>query len=128
MNVDPEKILEKLPRHTPSWAIGVTSVLVSLFLSLMAVYVTARPEFQEYLHQGYEERRAKATEDANAIVVVLGLVRSNAEQITELSRALNTSQENNLKLTERVSQIEKELIVTRSTLSDCEGKLRDLRK
>jgi len=125
--MEPKDILKQLPRSTPAWAIGLVSILVSAVVSFGAVYVIVRPEVQKHLEETYKVSDRKATTESTVISSMLDLVRSYSDQISSLSLAVTKAQDNNTKLAERVTAIEKELAETRFSLVDCQDKLR-LRK
>lgn len=113
----PEEVLQKLPKHTPVWAIGITSVVVSFAVCLASMYLVVRPEVQDYLKEGYKAEEKKFENEHNLASSILGIVKANSEQISTLSIALADAQEQNIALTARVSMIEK-------ALEDCQGKLK----
>lgn len=124
MIAKPEDILEKLPKKTPVWAVGGVSLVVSLTVSFVVLYVTARPEVQQFLTSSQEERRVKTNAELATIASILDLVKTSSLQIANMSAALNSAQEQNFRLSERVATIEKDLALTQGSLSVCEAKLR----
>ena len=130
--IEPEDVLEKLPKRTPVWAIGVVSIIVSLSVSLGAVYLLSKGEFQQYLTahftaaermNAYEAKESdrRATVENKAFDTVLGLIQVNSNQITELTVANN-------RLTERVSALERELARANTDLAKCEESLRSTKR
>lgn len=130
--LDPDALLEKIPKRTPVWAVGVISIIVSLSVSFCAVYVLAKGEFQQYLTANFAEVHRKGEISAKefelesittskAFDTVLGLIKVNSEQITSLTIA-------NTKLSERVSALEKELETTHLELKTCEESLRNCKR
>lgn len=124
MAAAPEDILAKLPKKTPVWAIGLVSLVVSLTVSFVVLYVTARPEVQQYLSSAQEDRKVKTNAELATVASILDLVKTSALQIANMSAALNSAQEQNFRLSERVAAIEKELASTQGSLTLCEDKLR----
>lgn len=123
-----QDILTKVPKNAPYWSVGITTVLVSLIFCFATTYVIIRPEVQKYMDEGYLREHTKDAADTNVLSTILGVMKSNTEQITLLSTTLNAVQQNNIMLTEKISRIEKETDTTRVALSSCEDKLRSLKK
>lgn len=125
------EVVDNLPKQTPKWAIGISVILVSMATTFGTMYVVAQDEIKEWLvHSNNieEEREAVDTERFNSILnTVLSLTSVNAEQITELTKALNVAQADNKVLSERVAALEKSLVVANKDLAVCEGKLRGCR-
>lgn len=103
-------ILDKLPRKTPVWAIGLVSVIVSASISFVVIYTAARPEVQQYVsgNQKNEERRLDG--QAGLVQHVFDLLKIDSEQIAGL--------------TVRVSILEKDLSESKDALSNCEKSLK----
>lgn len=128
MSLDPEVLLEKIPKRTPVWAVGIISIIVSLSVSFGAVYILSKGEFQQYLtshfaatermavYEAKESERRAATE-GKAFDTVLGLIQVNSTQITELTIANN-------RLGERITILERDLAKVNSDLQRCEESLR----
>ncbi len=121
--MEPTDILKKVPKNTPSWAIGLTSVLISFALCLGSIYIAVRPEVQQYIGDRAKVQTAYAESEKTTTGKLFELITTNTNQITALSISLSSAQENNLKLSERVAAIEKELAVTSATLTECESRL-----
>ena len=130
--IEPEALLEKIPKRTPVWAVGVISIIVSLSVSFGAVYILSKGEFQQYLtsHFAATERiavyEAKETErralvEGKAFDTVLGLIQVNSTQITELTIANN-------RLAERVTTLERDLNKATTDLQRCEESLRHCKR
>lgn len=110
----------KIAKNAPSWAIGVTSVLVAVGASLVTIYMTARPEISQYVTESHKASDKKSDIESIMLNRVLDLVTSNTNQITVLSQSITVAQEMNTKLNERISTVEKELVVVKTLLSKCE--------
>lgn len=110
----------KIPKTTPLWAIGVTSVLVAIGACFVTIYVTARPEITQYVADSRKASEKKADMESIMLNRVLDLVTSNTNQITVLSQSITSAQDMNVRLTERINVIEKELAVVKALLSKCE--------
>lgn len=127
----PEDILDKLPKKTPLWAVGLVSLIVAVSASFLTLYVVARPEIQQYMVTAATKVTAEnARQDSEAnvknelVASILGIVKSNSDQITNLSLALQVAQTANYKLSDRVSAIERDLAVTQASLTTCEANLK----
>lgn len=120
-----EAILDHLPKKTPSWAIGLSTVIVLSLSAFIIAYTTARPELQKFMESSVEEAAYQRTENAKAIDVILTLVKDGSKQVTILSQSVYESQRQILLLTERVSSLEKNLEVSASQLLVCEKSLKE---
>jgi len=122
------EILDKLPKKTPAWAVGVTTVVVSTVVSLSAFYVVSKEEVKQALGWAEKHHEAQFTQDSkvynDTLSSVLNLVRSNSEQIVQLSNALGATQQQNISLTDKVIQLEKRIDAVTGTLKECESKLK----
>lgn len=119
---------KQITKTSPPWAVGITSIIVSFTLCLGAIYVTGRPEVQEYMHHSFEVDTLTRVEDQSVLRTVLNLVTVNAAHIAELSKTLNMSQDQNIKLSERLQKVEHDILAAKASLDACEAKLRLLRK
>lgn len=108
-----QSLIDKLPKGTPKWAVGLIAIAAAAATSFVVVYTTARPEVQAYLANRKEIAVHQADAEAQYLNFILDLARSNQEQLKDLSKALIEAQSVNLKLQERVSTIE-------TNLKDCE--------
>jgi len=126
--IEPDDILEKLPKRTPVWAVGAVTIIISLVVSISAVYVLAKGEFQQYLTAHFTEKQKilelhtkefeqESLTSRKAFDTVLGLIQVNSEQITGLSVS-------NAKLSDRITALEKELASKVVDLKACEESLR----
>lgn len=123
MTLEPQDVLQKLPKNTPLWAVGIVCVLVSSAVCLGGFFVIARPEVQTYIAESFKLQGTRAGVEKDTTNKLFELVTTNTNQITALSIALSNAQENNFKLTERVANIEKEQAVTKAQLEECEKSL-----
>ena len=131
MNAAPQDILDKLPKRTPLWAVGLVSSIVSLAVSFVVVYPFIKGEVQQYMASSanIEEKRVEAEvgkdkADRETLKEVLKMVNINMTQLTSLATALSIEQQNSMKLIDRVSVVERELAVTRAGLESCMQKLK----
>jgi len=124
----PDKLLAKLPKQTPVWAIGIVSVIVGASVSLGFLYFTAKSEVEKVVDAHLANSSKKIQAENEALSSVLDLVRVNSEQITSLSSALFRAQEENADLTRRVTAIEKELAASKNELSECKLALKSCKK
>jgi len=129
--IDPEVLLEKLPKRTPLWAVGAVTLIVSLVVSFAGVYILVKGEFQQYLTYEFQSRERDAATltaevDRQGIVekkafdTVLELIQINSKQITELTISNN-------RLTERVTGLEKDLDSVSRDLRKCEESLKSIK-
>ena len=123
-----DNLVENLPKKTPTWAVGISVILVSAATSFVTVYVVAKDEVKDMLSYkanalaSHEEADNKRFDDV--LASVLGMTRANTEQIVTLSKALSQAREENIVLSARVSALEKSLSLSDSSLSNCLDKLR----
>lgn len=116
-------LLGALPKNTPVWAIGFVTILVAAAVSLTLVYVAIRPELKQVV-TGMSDREARADNLASETVSsIIGLIKVNEEQLVVLSQSLQVAQENNQRLNDRVSVLERDLAVSRTRLEDCRKEL-----
>lgn len=129
MTTDPSvAVLKSLPKNAPVWAVGIVSTLMATAASFTLMYAFARPEVQQYIDRSATIKTAQQSADNSTIASILKLVENNSAQITDFAAALSRTQEQNLRLTDRVNTIEKELDSTKSDLRLCEEDLRDCKK
>lgn len=128
MNSSPADMLEKMPKKTPSWAVGMSVVFIAIATSLISMYVVSRTEVVRLLDskiESHEEiQQAGIQERDKMISSILNLVSDNSSQITGLTKALLETQQANNELSQRVARIEKELASSRVLLDSCETKLK----
>jgi len=129
--IDPEVLLERLPKRTPLWAVGAVTLIVSLVVSFAGVYILVKGEFQQYLtyeFQSMERDAATLTAEVDrqgivekkAFDTVLELIQINSKQITELTISNN-------RLAERVTGLEKDLDSVSRDLRKCEESLKSIK-
>lgn len=122
-----DEILKKIPQQTPSWAVGLTVIIVAVATSAVTVYITARDDISNSIKAGIV--RDEATSNANiqsskdAFSVVLSLVNTNSQQIVELSKSLGSTQQQNILLTNRVSSLEESVVLLKTSLGTCKDDL-----
>lgn len=122
------EILEKMPKKTPAWALGITTVIVSTLVSVSSFYILSEDEVKQVInwsqkhHDNQFDVESKSYTDT--LSSVLNLVRSNSEQIVQLSQALGATQQQNIVLTDRVLQLEKKIDTVTGSLKECEDQLR----
>lgn len=125
MSID---LLDKLSKRTPQWAVGVVSILVAISATFVAVYSTSKDEIVQAIAVK-EKVSTKEYEERDRIVgTILELVNVNSNQITNLSVALQKTQEQNIVLTNRISVIELELSKSNTNLKVCETELAKCKK
>lgn len=123
MTGQPVEVLERIPKRTPVWAVGIISVVVTLTASIGIIYPVMKDELKEYLRTNAalsEKRMALTSEewtrvselDTKSLDTVLQMVRVHSEQITNLTILNN-------KLSERVAELEKEVVKTKADLAVC---------
>jgi len=126
---DLDNILDKVPKKTPGWAIGVVTIIVAVVASIVTVYVTAGDPIKQAIlwaeanHEKGDDFRFKLAQDAEQHI--MQILQRKSEQILELSKAVATTQQNNFVLLQRVTILEKDVAGLKSNLSDCENKLKD---
>lgn len=122
------EILEKMPKKTPAWALGITTIIVSTLVSVSSFYILSKDEVKQMInwsqkhHDNQFDMESKSYTDT--LSSVLNLVRSNSEQIVQLSQSLGATQQQNIVLTDRVLQLEKKIDTVTGSLKECEDQLR----
>lgn len=124
----PEELLEKLPKKTPVWAIGTTTIVVALFTCLITLYVVAKEDISKsivWAQTSYDKQiAADDTNDAKTIDSVLAIVSTNMNSIAEVHKALGVSQVQAAALAVRVSDLEAAVNRLKGSLSVCEESLK----
>lgn len=109
----------KVPKGTPAWAVG----LVAILCVLIGWYIAARPEINAALQNVQEIALRKAEVEKTTMSSVLGLVKSNGEQIGSISIALGQAQAQVSNLAARVQVLERQLSFTEIDLKKCEERV-----
>ena len=128
MSASPEKVLEKLPKTTPIWAVGIVSVIVSLAVSFVVAYPIARPELSAYLKARDDQYRQELSIKSESLASVLSLVGDNSRQITLLSEALQRVERRAEDLQRKVQTLETDLNSERQEVVRCQQELAQLKK
>lgn len=128
MSASPEKVLEKLPKTTPIWAVGIVSVIVSLAVSFVVAYPIARPELSAYLKARDDQYRQELSIKSESLASVLSLVGDNSRQITLLSEALQRVERRAEDLQRKVQILETDLNSERQEVVRCQNELDRLKK
>lgn len=123
MNATLGTSLSETTKRSPAWAIGLVSIVISVALSFIGIYTIARSEVQQYLQGSQKIQETQFSAQNEIYKAVIGIVNNNSNQITTLSSALQTTQEQNKSLGERVAAIEKDLNISQVTLKDCQEAL-----
>jgi len=122
-----EDIFDKLPKKTPTWALGLVTIIISSATALTAMYVVSHTEIAKLVESSIVEQEVSGQFDRNerdkVVTSVLNLVHTNSEQITGLTSALADTQKQNAVLSVRVDRLEEDLNSTQRVLSDCQHKL-----
>jgi len=119
----PEDMLGKIPKNTPPWAVGIVSVVVSVGMVFICLYLTSRTEIQAFANSSIKKVEADADLERAATTSMINLVHENSEQITQLSGVLFKTQNENIELTRRVTLIERDLAVANERMASCEERL-----
>lgn len=107
-----ENLLKKLPPRTPLWAVGVVTIIVSAAVSLGVLYTVGRGEIKDYMSNSFSITSRRLDAENTACNSILGLVQTGAQQVTELMQQ-------NGKLNERITNLERDLVDTKVKLDDC---------
>jgi hypothetical protein len=126
--MDPEVILEKLPKKTPVWAVGIVTVLVSVVVSISSVYVLTRDDIRQRILWSEKSQDSKAeaqnSQDSKALDGVLAIVSTNMEHLAEVNKALGVAQIQSSSLSVRVSDLESAVNRLKGSLTACEDSLK----
>ena len=120
---NPEDMLTKIPKNTPPWAVGIVSVVVSVGMVFICLYLTSRTEIQAFANSSIKKGEVEADLERAATTSMINLVHENSEQITQLSGVLFKTQNENIELTRRVASIERDLAVASERMTACEERL-----
>jgi hypothetical protein len=85
-------ILKELPSRTPTWAVGLVSIIVSFSAALVLFYTTVRSEVQTVLKNQEITTQGEININQRMIDSILSLVNSNNQQISNLSASLYAAQ------------------------------------
>jgi uncharacterized membrane protein (DUF106 family) len=120
---DTTDILKELPKSTPLWAVGLTSVIVAITVSVVTIYVATKGELTSYIEHRNTLQDKKQDIESSTIITVLNLAQSNVKQIANLSENLIKAQNDNLSLTQRVGALETKVAEATSSLKSCQAEL-----
>lgn len=127
-----EEVLNHIPKRTPTWALGVVTVVVAITTSLVTMWVFSKDEIRQHITWTENYRTEEATDENSkeekALDSVLVIVRNNMEQITELNKALVLAQSQVHELMTRVDLLENALSRIKGSLSNCEESLKNCEK
>ncbi len=115
-------LLNRLPKHTPPWAVGLVTIIVAVSMFFTGAYLVARPEIQSVVSGSVKASEQKVKDDSNALHEVLSMMHVNMKQISDLTEALFRAQEENSLLQKRVSALEVDVRQTKLSLADCQAK------
>lgn len=121
MTKEATEVLSKLPKNTPTWAVGLAVILVSASVALATVYVLAKDDVGKLVSSNVAVKEKIQISESNTLSQVLALATSNGEAIARLS-------EDNGSLKARVSALEQELVKTKTSLAACEESLKFCRE
>lgn len=120
----PDELLDKLPKKTPKWAVGVVTILVAISTSCLAMYIFAKEDVQQVIQWAETSYDTKATIEAKNYSDTLGrvftLLDINSTQIIELSKMLGVTQQQNHMLNLRVDDMERRIEAVTKELKSCE--------
>ena len=120
----PDELLDKLPKKTPKWAVGIVAVLVTISTSFLALYIFAKEDIHQTIQWAQEIQTARLSTEAKDYSDTLGrvlvLLDINSNQIIELSKALSIAQQQNQFLGQRVDNLEQKVDKLTKDLNICE--------
>jgi len=114
-----ESPVVKIPKGTPPWAVGIVAVV----FACGGWFLAATPQINTYMQNSREVAVKRADTDDSTVKSVLELVKSNSQQITQISNELGQAQVQVINLMGRVAMLEKELNSTERQLKECEAKI-----
>lgn len=121
----PDELLDKLPKKTPKWAVGVVTILVAISTSLLAMYIFAKDDVHQVIQwaEAHHDTRVslEAKDYSDTLGRVLTLLDVNSTQIIELSKTLGVTQHQNQLLSGRVDEMEKRINGLVKDLKICES-------
>jgi len=120
----PDELLDKLPKKTPKWAIGVVTVIVAISMSLLSIYIFCKEDVRQVIQWAEQthttQMSVEAKDYSDTLGRVLVLLDINSNQIVELSKALSAAQQQNQFLSQRVDSLEKKVDELSKDLHVCE--------
>lgn len=121
-------VLEHLPKKTPIWAIGITTVIVAVTSCLVTIYFVAKDDIHSTLTWGQTQAEKKFTaehvQQEKALDSVLAVVNQNMVQLGELNKALAVEQVQASNLEIRVAELENAVNRLKTNLSECQSNLK----
>jgi uncharacterized protein YoxC len=121
----PDELLDKLPKKTPKWAVGIVTILVAISTSFLAIYIFAKEDIHQTIQWAQETQTARLSTEAKDYSDTLGrvlvLLDINSNQIVELSKALSIAQQQNQFLAQRVDNLEQKVDKLNKDLNICEA-------
>lgn len=124
----PSEVLKKLPKNTPPWAVGLVSLVVAVAVCLIGIFVFARPEIKSLMDQSAKAQADRTELQRDSMDFLFDLTKTNTKQISELSGSLLKAQDSNIRLSERVASMEKEVAETNASLKGCQDALKKCKK
>lgn len=118
-----QDILDKIPKKTPSWAVGVVSIIISIAALITVVYTTVRPEVQQTLSASIGKESKELDIKKDVFNTLLNLAANNAKQIADLNAGLFEAQKRANLLADRITAVETELNETKLVLGQCKKDL-----
>jgi len=119
-----EDILDKVPKKTPPWAVGIVTIIITVATSLITIYVLSRDDVHQVIGWAQTYQQEKTAQDhetySSTLNRILSLVDTNSTQIVELSKSLGLTQQQNIVLTARVEELERKASLIAQELKICE--------
>lgn len=124
---DPGEILNKIPKKTPAWAVGLVTVVVAVVTSLVTIYIAAKEDISKSLAWSQASHDAQvAADDIHAVSTIEGvlkIVNVNMQALAEINKALGVSQVQAASLAVRVADLERAVDRLTVSLTNCESSL-----
>jgi len=117
-------ILDKLPKNTPTWAVGLGVLMFIAASSFGAIYVVTKGEIQKLIEVQSNKDTRSSDIESNTIGSILSMYKGQSEQITVLSGGIFEAQKQNNMLATRVTDLEKDLKTATIGLSECAVRLK----
>jgi hypothetical protein len=124
---EPGELLNKIPKKTPVWAVGIVTVIVAVVTSLVTLYIVAKEDISKSIvwAQASHDAQVKA-DDIHAVSTIEGvlkIVNVNMQALAELNKALGVAQVQAASLSVRVSDLERAVDRLSASLTNCENSL-----
>ncbi len=116
-----EDVLNKIPKNTPVWAVGLVTTLVCLVVCAAAFYVVIRPELIESMKVEAAARTHTQGLETNNQQFLMNLITNLTKQVTDLTIRVSALERDNTALEAAKAALDAKVF-------DCENKLKSCKR